>query len=206
MKKTVQSQQEMAYRISNLQRVEMEKSQAEQDKQFLLVENTRLRACLEESGYLRNYLQEYYKVLQDTQLELQRETEKNRHVNELLSTNGHRLENMAANLRNYRSAAENYRRLLEEKKECVHGLQQQVDQLTFKNEKLTEERDKYHQESFELNDRCQRLNEELEQTRNESRELREQVDAADGTIENRSFPNQGHFPNLFTSTPASTGK
>ncbi|XP_061173552.1 golgin subfamily A member 6-like protein 7 [Saccostrea echinata] len=32
MKKTVQSQQEMAYRISNLQRVEMEKSQAEQDK------------------------------------------------------------------------------------------------------------------------------------------------------------------------------
>ncbi|XP_062602917.1 uncharacterized protein LOC134264671 [Saccostrea cucullata] len=112
------------------------------------------------------------------------------------------MENMTADLRNYRSLAESHRKSLEEKKDYVHGLQRNMDKLTYENEKLKEERDRYHQESFELKDRCQGLTEELEQSRNESRELREQAEAADGTSENRSFPNQGHFPNLFTSTPA----
>ncbi|XP_062572994.1 trichohyalin-like isoform X28 [Saccostrea cucullata] len=191
MQKAVQRQQEMTYQLSTLQRVEMEKNQAEQDKKSLLDENNLLRASLKETDDFRSYLQNYYKILQDTQLALQRETDKNRHFNELLSSNGHRMENMTADLRNYRSLAESHRKSLEEKKDYVHGLQRNIDKLTYENEKLKEERDKYHQESFELKDRCQGLTEELEQSRNESRELREQAEAADGTSENRSFPNQG---------------
>lgn len=42
--------------------------------------------------------------------------EKNRHFNELLSTTGHRLENMAGDLHTYRSSSENNRRLLEHEK------------------------------------------------------------------------------------------
>lgn len=41
---------------------------------------------------------------------------KNRHFNELLSTTGHRLDNMAGDLQTCRSASENYRQLLEHEK------------------------------------------------------------------------------------------
>jgi hypothetical protein len=42
--------------------------------------------------------------------------ERNRHFNELLSTTGHRLDNMAGDLKTYRSASENCQRLLEHEK------------------------------------------------------------------------------------------
>nr|XP_034324366.1 uncharacterized protein LOC105337045 isoform X5 [Crassostrea gigas] len=145
MQKVVREKQEMMYSMGNLQRIELENHQLKHQIMDQSEQITKLHASLQEYGLLRDHIQEYYKAFQDSQLELQREKEKSRHINELLSKTGYRLDSMASELNNYRTMTEGYRRLLEEEKEKFNKLERKLDRPTIDNEKLKEERDKCEQ-------------------------------------------------------------
>eukprot|EP00105_Crassostrea_gigas_P040070 XP_019924218.1 PREDICTED: uveal autoantigen with coiled-coil domains and ankyrin repeats isoform X2 [Crassostrea gigas] len=200
MQKVVREKQEMMYSMGNLQRIELENHQLKHQNMDQSEQITKLHASLQEYGLLRDHIQEYYKALQDSQMELQREKEKSRHINELLSKTGYRLDSMASELNNYRTTTEGYRRSLEEEKEKSNKLERKLDRLTIDNEKLTEERDKCEQKSFEYKDECRSLREDLEKSQAECRDLLSQTQegASDGTTSLL----QGNY---FTSTPMGNG-
>uniref|UniRef100_A0A8W8I3F6 Uncharacterized protein n=1 Tax=Magallana gigas TaxID=29159 RepID=A0A8W8I3F6_MAGGI len=183
MQKVVREKQEMMYSMGNLQRIELENHRLKHQNMDQSEQITKLHASLQEYGLLRDHIQEYYKALQDSQMELQREKEKSRHINELLSKTGYRLDLMASELNNYRTMTEGYRRSLEEEKEKSNKLERKLDRLTIDNEKLTEERDKCEQKSFEYKDECRSLREDLEKSQAECRDLLSQTQegASDGT-------------------------
>nr|XP_034324369.1 uncharacterized protein LOC105337045 isoform X8 [Crassostrea gigas] len=200
MQKVVREKQEMMYSMGNLQRIELENHRLKHQNMDQSEQITKLHASLQEYGLLRDHIQEYYKALQDSQMELQREKEKSRHINELLSKTGYRLDSMASELNNYRTMTEGYRRSLEEEKEKSNKLERKLDRLTIDNEKLTEERDKCEQKSFEYKDECRSLREDLEKSQAECRDLLSQTQegASDGTTSLL----QGNY---FTSTPMGNG-
>ncbi|XP_052698322.1 girdin-like isoform X1 [Crassostrea angulata] len=201
MQKVVREKQEMMYSMGNLQRIELENHQLKHQNMDQSEQITKLHASLQEYGLLRDHIQEYYKAFQDSQMELQREKEKSRHINELLSKTGYRLDSMASELNNYRTMTEGYRRSLEEEKEKSNKLEQRFDRLTIDNEKLKEERDKCEQKSFEYRDECSSLPENLEKSQAECRDLlsKTQEGPSDGTTSLL----QGNFH--FTSTPMGNG-
>eukprot|EP00105_Crassostrea_gigas_P029330 XP_011451251.1 PREDICTED: protein Hook homolog 1-like [Crassostrea gigas] len=200
MQKVVREKQEMMYSMGNLQRIELENHRLKHQNMDQSEQITKLHASLQEYGLLRDHIQEYYKALQDSQMELQREQEKSRHINELLSKTGYRLDLMASELNNYRTMTEGYRRSLEEEKEKSNKLERKLDRLTIDNEKLTEERDKCEQKSFEYKDECRSLREDLEKSQAECRDLLSQTQegASDGTTSLL----QGNY---FTSTSMGNG-
>nr|XP_034324392.1 protein Hook homolog 1-like isoform X1 [Crassostrea gigas] len=200
MQKVVREKQEMMYSMGNLQRIELENHRLKHQNMDQSEQITKLHASLQEYGLLRDHIQEYYKALQDSQMELQREKEKSRHINDLLSKTGYRLDSMASELNNYRTMTDGYRRSLEEEKEKSNKLERKLDRLTIDNEKLTEERDKCEQKSFEYKDECRSLREDLEKSQAECRDLLSQTQ--DGASDGTTSLLQGNY---FTSTPMGNG-
>uniref|UniRef100_A0A8W8I3I2 Uncharacterized protein n=1 Tax=Magallana gigas TaxID=29159 RepID=A0A8W8I3I2_MAGGI len=190
MQKVVREKQEMMYSMGNLQRIELENHRLKHQNMDQSEQITKLHASLQEYGLLRDHIQEYYKALQDSQMELQREKEKSRHINDLLSKTGYRLDSMASELNNYRTMTD----------EKSNKLERKLDRLTIDNEKLTEERDKCEQKSFEYKDECRSLREDLEKSQAECRDLLSQTQ--DGASDGTTSLLQGNY---FTSTPMGNG-